>query len=99
MSKETIKKNISKVFICLIFWFMVFFIINLIFMMIALTNEKKIPSTRNSVMWVQSDMRCLATAIETYYVDFAVYPAMQANYQLPPGLTTPHPYFKKKDYE
>jgi len=49
-------------------------------------------SPRSLVSRARSDMRSLATAIESYYVDHSVYPPAMEGEQLPPLLTTPVAY-------
>jgi hypothetical protein len=50
---------------------------------------------RSSVARAKADMRSLATAIESYYVDFNKYPSSRAGDSVPSRLTTPIAYMTK----
>lgn len=46
-----------------------------------------------------SDMRRLETALESYFIDFSHYPAMENDYSIPKTLTTPVAYVITADFK
>lgn len=65
----------------------------LIFAVIVIHNLSQAKQIQK-IAFVQSDLRTLKEALESYYVDHNIYPPIEKDYSLPKALTTPVQYVK-----